>query len=46
VAFVRQTRTGAGADEVRACRQPWERQGARSRRAALTARTRRRGDRM
>ena len=37
---------GAGADEVRAYRQPQDRQGARSRRAALTAWTRRQGDRI
>jgi hypothetical protein len=46
VAFVRQTQMGAGADEVRAYRQPQDRQGARSRRAALTAWTRRQGDRI
>src|SRR6266404_2452720 len=37
---------GAGTDEVRAYRQPQDRQGARSRRAALTAWTRRQGDRI
>src|SRR5258708_4235357 len=37
---------GAGADEVRAYRQPQDRQGARARRAALTAWTRRQGDRI
>ena len=37
---------GAGADEVRAYRQPQDRQGARSRRAALTAWTSRQGDRI
>ena len=46
MAFVRQTRMGAGADEVRAYRQPQDRQGARSRRAALDAWTRRQGDRI
>jgi hypothetical protein len=46
VAFVRQTQMGAGADEVRAYRQPQDRQGARSRRAALTAWTSRQGDRI
>ena len=46
MAFVRQTQMGAGADEVRAYRQPQDRQGARSRRAALTAWTRRQGDRI
>ena len=30
MAFVRQTQMGAGADEVRAYRQPQDRQGARS----------------
>jgi hypothetical protein len=44
VAFVRQTQMGAGADEIRAYRQPQDRQGARSRRAALIAWTRRQGD--
>ena len=37
---------GAGADQVRACHQPQDRQGARPRRAADAARPRRRGDRM
>src|SRR5882757_10417665 len=37
---------GAGVDEVRAYCQPQDRQGARSRRAALTAWTRRQGDRI
>ena len=46
MAFVRQTRMGAGADEVRAYRQPQDRQGARSRRAALTAWTSRQGERI
>ena len=46
MAFVRQTQMGAGADEVRAYRQPQDRQGARSRRAALTAWTSRQGDRI
>jgi hypothetical protein len=46
VAFVRQTLMGAGADEVRAYRQPQDRQGARSRRAAPDAWTRRQGDRI
>ena len=46
MAFVRQTQMGAGADEVRAYRQPQDRQGARSHRAAFTAWTRRRGDRI
>jgi hypothetical protein len=46
VAFVRQTQMGAGADEVRSYRQPQDRQGAQSRRAALTAWTRRKGDRI
>src|SRR5258708_22760060 len=46
VAFVRQTQMGAGADEVRAYRQPQDRQSARSGRAALTAWTCRQGDRI
>src|SRR6267154_3203680 len=46
MAFVRQTQVGAGADEVRAYRQPRDRQGPRSRRAALTACTRRQRDRI
>ena len=46
MAFVRQTQVGAGADEVRAYRQPQDCQGARSRRAALTAWTSRQGDRI
>jgi len=37
---------GTGADKVRAFRQPQDRQGARSRRFALTAWTRRQGDRI
>ena len=37
---------GAGGDELRAYRQPQDRQGARSRRAALIAWTRRQGDRI
>ena len=45
MAFVRQTQVDAGADEVRAYRQP-NRQNARSRRAALTAWTRRQDDRI
>src|SRR6266849_8073400 len=42
----RKANPDGGADEVRAYRQPQDRQGARSRRAALTAWTRRQGDRI
>jgi hypothetical protein len=46
VAFVRQTQMGAGADEVRAYRQPQDHQGARPRCAGDRVHPRRRGDRI
>ena len=46
MAFVRQTQMGAGADEVRAYRQPQDRQGPRPRTARDPAWTRRQGDRI
>jgi putative ABC transport system substrate-binding protein len=44
--YVDRIAAGTGADQVRACDQPQDRQGTRPHRAAVTTRPRRRGDRI